>query len=433
LPVSARSRETLPSAMTESLSTSEDVLYLTELLGLRVYDLKGRLIGTLRDAALVPLVDPVRVDRFLVGAGPGWLSIRHDQIGRIDEHGIYLRDEGLTPYHSDEYMLRLVRDLLDQQIIDAQGRKVVRVNDVTFLRIETEGRTMLRVLEVDIGIRSIVRRVLAGVIPPRIIRRLQRPIIPHSIRWEFCNILETDPQRRVRLNISNRLLENMHPADLADIVESLGPEDREAIMSSIDSEVAADTLSEIEPDIQAQILESLEVEKAAEILEEMDPNEAADVLSELEDDTSEEILEEMDQQEKEEVEELLEFKDDTAGGLMNTQYLALTLHAKVSDAMRELRQNEELLENLHNIYIIDRDEALECTVPVARLIFASGETLLRELASEPLLFANVGETQERVAEMFDKYNLLSLPVVDEDRKLVGTITVDDIVSVLRNG
>lgn len=419
--------------MTESLSTSEDVLYLTELLGLRVYDLKGRLIGTLRDAALVPLVDPVRVDRFLVGAGPGWLSIRHDQIGRIDEHGIYLRDEGLTPYHSDEYMLRLVRDLLDQQIIDAQGRKVVRVNDVTFLRIETEGRTMLRVLEVDIGIRSIVRRVLAGVIPPRIIRRLQRPIIPHSIRWEFCNILETDPQRRVRLNISNRLLENMHPADLADIVESLGPEDREAIMSSIDSEVAADTLSEIEPDIQAQILESLEVEKAAEILEEMDPNEAADVLSELEDDTSEEILEEMDQQEKEEVEELLEFKDDTAGGLMNTQYLALTLHAKVSDAMRELRQNEELLENLHNIYIIDRDEALECTVPVARLIFASGETLLRELASEPLLFANVGETQERVAEMFDKYNLLSLPVVDEDRKLVGTITVDDIVSVLRNG
>jgi Mg/Co/Ni transporter MgtE len=257
--------------------------------------------------------------------------------------------------------------------------------------------------------------------------------VPHSIRWEFCNILETDPQRRVRLNISNRLLENMHPADLADIVESLGPGDREAIMSSIDSEVAAETLSEIEPDIQAQILESLETEKAAEILEEMDPNEAADVLSELEDDTSEEILEEMDAEEKEEVEELLEFKDDTAGGLMNTEYLALPPHATVADAMRDLRQNEELLENLHNLYVVNRDEELEFAVPVARLIFASSDTLLRELASEPLLFAQVGEKQDRVAEMFDKYNLLSLPVVDEDRKLVGTITVDDIVSVLRNG
>jgi Mg/Co/Ni transporter MgtE len=328
-------------------------------------------------------------------------------------------------------MLRMVRDLLDQQIIDAQGRKVVRVNDVTFLRIQGNGHTVLHVLEVDIGIRSIVRRVLAGVFPPSLIRRLQKPIAPRSIRWEFCNILETDPQRRVRLNISNRLLENMHPADLADIVESLGPEDREAIMSSIDSEVAAETLSEIEPDIQAQILESLETEKAAEILEEMDPNEAADVLGELEEDTSEEILEEMEEG-KQELEELLEFKDDSAGGLMNTEYLALAPHATVADAMSELRRNEDLLENLHNLYVVSRDGQFEFTVPVSRLIFASGETLLRELASEPLLYAHVDEKQGRIAEMFDKYNLLSLPVVDDDRKLVGTITVDDIVSVLRN-
>jgi magnesium transporter len=422
-----------PAQMIETLSDGEDILYLTELLGLKVYDLKGRRIGTLRDAALVPLIDPVRVDRFLVGAGPGWLSIRHDQVKSIDEHGIHLRDEGLTPYHSDEYMLRMVRDLLDQQIIDAQGRKVVRVTDVTFLRIQNNGHTMLHVLEVDIGIRSIIRRVLAGVVPPGLVRRLQKPIAPHSIRWEFCNILETDPQRRVRLNISNRLLENMHPADLADIVESLGPEDREAIMSSIDSEVAAETLSEIEPDIQAQIVESLETEKAAEILEEMDPSEAADVLGELEGDTSEEILEEMDAEDKEEVEELLEFKDNTAGGLMNTEFLSLPPHATVADAMSELRRNDEIVEYLHNLYIVNRDEELEFTVPVARLMFASGETLLRELSSEPLLFAQVDEKQERVAELFDKYNLLSLPVVDGDRKLVGTITVDDIVSVLRNG
>ena len=196
----------------------EDILYLTELLGVKVYDLKGRRIGTLRDAALVPLIDPVRLDRFLVGAGPGWLSIRYDQIQTITPEGIHLKDERLTPYHSDEYMLRMVRDLLDQQIIDAQGRKVVRVNDVTFLKESENGHDVLHILEVDIGLRSILRRVLRGIAPPAVIRRLQSHIPPNSIRWEFCNILEADPQRRVRLAISNKLLEEMHPADLADIV-----------------------------------------------------------------------------------------------------------------------------------------------------------------------------------------------------------------------
>jgi magnesium transporter len=412
---------------------AEEHLYLTELLGLKVYDLKGRRIGTLRDAALVPLIDPVRIDRFLVGAGPGWLSIRHGQIGSIGFDGIHLRDERLTPYHSDEYMLRLVRDLLDQQIIDAQGRKVVRVNDVTFMKVNGEDGDVLHILEVDIGIRSIFRRVLAGAVPPTVIRKMQNRIPPHSIRWEFCNILESDPQRRVRLNISNRLLEHMHPADLADIVEDLSPDDREAIFSTIDSEVAADTLTEIDPDIQAQIIESLETEKAAEILDEMDPNEVAHVLNELEEETSDEILEEMDEENKEEVEELLEFRDDTAGGLMNTEYLALPEDANVAAAMAELRRNEEMLENLHNLFLVGEDEKLLYSVPLARLIFASGDTPLKELANDPLLAVEVDAKQDRVAELFDKYNLLSLPVVDEDGKLLGTITVDDILSVLRQG
>ena len=408
-------------------------VYLTELLGLKVYDLKGRKIGKLRDAALVPLIDPVRVDRFLVGAGETWLSIRHDQVREIDAHGIHLRDELLTPYHSDEYMLRMVRDLLDQQIIDAQGQKVVRVNDVTFLKLHRDGRDLLHVLEVDIGIRSIFRRVLAGIIPAGSIRKLQRHIPPHSIRWEFCNILEPDPQRRVRLNISNRLLEDMHPADLADIVEDLSPDDREAIMSSIDSEVAAETLTEIEPDIQAQIIESLETEKAAEILEEMDASEVADVLNELEEETSEEILDEMDKENKEEVEELLDFKDDSAGGLMSTEFIAFRRDTTVGTAMAELRKDEELLESLHNIYVVDEDDKPVAVVPLPRLMFASGEARLEDLATDAVISAPVDSKQNRVTELFDKYNLLSLPVVDEDGKLVGTITVDDIVSVLRGG
>lgn len=409
---------------------ADQLLYLTELLGLKVFDLKGRRIGVVKDAALVPLVDPVRVDRYLIGGGYSWLTVRYDQIQSISLNGIYLRDEILTPYHSDEYMLRLARDLLDQQIIDAQGRKVVRINDLTLELRNDDGVEQLWVLEVDIGIRSIFRRVLQGL-PPRWIRRVQTRIPPRSIRWEFCNILEPDPQRRLRLNISNRLLENMHPADLADIVEELSPKDREAIFENIDSETAADALSEVEPDIQARILESLETETAADIVEEMSPDEAADVLAELKEETSDEILEEMESQPKADVEELMEFDEDTAGGMMNTEYVALPEDATVADALRALRSNEELLENLNTLFLIDGEERLKGAVPLARLFLHEGATPLKSLAAETLISVNVDEQQDRVTETFDKYNLLTLPVLEGDR-LAGVITADDIISVLRS-
>ena len=412
---------------------AEEILYLTELLGLKVYDLKGRLIGTLRDAALVPLIDPIRVDRFLVGAGPGWLSIRYDQIKSIDTGGIRLKDELLPPYHSDEYMLRMVRDLLDQQVIDAQGRKVVRVNDVTFLKEAENGTQVLHILEIDIGIRSIVRRVLSGIVPAAVIRSLQRRIPPHSIRWEFCNIVEADPQRRVRLNISNKLLEDMHPADLADIVEHLGHEDRAAIINAVDTETAAEMLSEIEPEIQTSIIESLKADKAADILEEMEPSEAADVLNELEDEQSEQILEEMEPEEKEDVEELLEFGENTAGGLMDTGFLALPEDATVAQAMDALKKSEETIEDLHYLFLVDGENHLRATVPLAKLFFAPGDAPLKEFASERLLSVHANFKQDRVAEFFDKYNLLALPVVNEKEELLGVITVDDVVALLRQG
>src|SRR4051794_1276629 len=396
----------------------EEFVYLSELLGLKVFDLKGRRIGTLRDAALVPLIDPVRVDRFLVGAGPGWLSVRYDQVEEITEEGIRLKNESLTPYHSDEYMLRMVRDLLDQQIIDVHGRKVVRVNDVTFLRERENEQEVLHVLEVDIGIRSILRRVLRGVLPQPMIRKLQSRIPPKSIPWEFCNVLEPDPQRRVRLNISNKLLENMHPADLADIIEDLGHEDRQALFNTMDNEAAADLLSEAEPEVQARIIESLQAERAADILEEMEPSEAADLLNELEEDRSEEILHQMRAEEKEDVEDLLEFSENTAGGLMNTSFITLPENATVAEAMAELRKNEDVLEYLHSIFLVDSDERLQCTVPIARLFFAPGDNLLKDFAADPLLCTQPQEKLDRVAEMFDRYNLLALPVVDRDKQVV---------------
>ncbi len=414
---------------------SNPILFMTELIGLGVYDLKGRRMGVVRDAAIVPLVDPVRIDRFLIGGGGfTWLNVRHDQIARISLEGIHLKDEKLTPYHADEYMLRVSRDLLDQQIIDAQGRKVVRINDVTFELRQENGHDILWVLEVDIGVRSIFRRVLQGVLPRRWVRRLQVRIPPHSIRWEFCNILEPDPQRRLRLNISNRLLEEMHPADLAEIVEDLSPEDREAIFETIDSEVAADTLSEVDPDIQASILESLETEKAAEIVEEMSPDEAADVLAELEEATSLEILEEMHEEEKQEIEDLLEFDENSAGGLMNTEFVSAPENSTVEDTIRALRDEHEwMLESLHMVFLTGAGERLTGAVPLARLFLAPGATPIRELAAEKLIQASVHERQDRVIERFDKYNVITMPVVDEHGRLAGVITADDVITVLRQG
>jgi flagellar motility protein MotE (MotC chaperone)/sporulation protein YlmC with PRC-barrel domain len=409
----------------------ETLLFLTELLGLPVYDLKGRRIGRVRDSAVVPLVDPFRVDRYLIGAGAAWLTVHHDQIQSISLDGIRLSDEVLTPYHDDEYMLRISRDLLDQQIIDVNGRKVVRVNDVTFdIRRENE-HDILRVLEVDVGIRSIFRRLCQNVIPRLWIRRLQRGIPPNSIRWELCNIVEPDPQRRLRLNISHAKLEQIHPADLADIVEELSPDNREAIFETLDSEVAAEALSEVHPKMQASILESLETEKAAEIVEEMSPHEAADVLNEMEEATTQEILMEMESEPESEVRELLEFKEDTAGGMMNTEYIALSENARVADALAALRGNEDLHENLNSLFLIDSGGRLTGTVPLARLFVAAESSPLRDLTADTRIQAPVDEKRDRVTELFDKYNLLALPVVDEDGKLAGVITADEVISVLR--
>ena len=410
---------------------AEQLLFCTELIGLQVYDTRGRKIGRVKDAALVPIVHPTRIDRFLIGGGWAWLTIRYDQVQDISLRGIYLKDEQLTPYHSDEYMLRIVRDLLDQQIIDSLGRKVVRVNDVTF-KIQHDGDYYyLNVLEVDIGVRSILRRLVQGVAPPRLTRRLQERIKPNSIPWEYCNIVEADPLRRLRLNISHQRLERLHPADLADIVEDLSHEDREAIIETIDAEVAADALSEMDPDVKTSILESIETERAAEIIEEMAPEVAAHTLADLEEETSTEIFEEMADEAKSEVSELIEYREHTAGFLMNTEYLSVPQEASVEETIATLRKNEEMLEVLNTVFLVDEQDRLVGAVPIAKLFVAPTAEKLLGLTGQMLLRVKVNEQENRVTELFDKYNLLTLPVTDEEQRLVGVITADDVISVLR--
>jgi len=410
----------------------ERILYLTELTGLKVLSPDGERIGRVVEAAVKPSEHPRRVARYLVGdGGRTRFAVRHDQVRSISLGGLVLSDELLTPHRRDDAFLLLCKDLLDQQIIDVNGRKVVRVNDMT-LTIESAGdRQELWVLEVDVGVRGAFRRLLEGVAPPAVIRRLQEPIKPNSIGWEYCNIVEPDPYRRLKLNITHDVLNELHPADLADIVEELPPAEREALIESLDEEVAAETLTEVEPKIQLSILESLDADKAADILEEMAPDHAADALAEMKEEDSREILSDMEQTPAAEIGELLEYEEDTAGGMMDTRFVALHENAVIRDAVEALRGSEDLLESLNAVFLVDAIGRLVAVVPLARLFVLPDATALRSLASKPLLKVTVNTDRDHVIEYFDKYNILTLPVVDENEKLEGVITADDVISALR--
>src|SRR4029453_12203027 len=190
-------------------------------------------------------------------------------------------------------VLLLKRDLLDQQIIDVLGRKVVRVNDVELDSTPVNSHLLLSVLSVDVGARGAVRRLAKGVVPTFTLRALLERIPPRVIPWHFVDLLETNPARRVKLKIVYEGLSKLHPADIADIVEDLPPAERESVFETIPEEVAAETLEEIDPNIKVSIVGSLDSDRVAEIVEEMDPDAAADLLGDLPEERSGEILKEM--------------------------------------------------------------------------------------------------------------------------------------------
>jgi magnesium transporter len=235
----------------------------------------------------------------------------------------------------------------------------------------------------------------------------------------------------VRLKIAHERLAKLHPADIADIIEELAPAQREAVFQSLDEEVAAQALEEIDPKLQVSIVSSLDSDRAADIVEEMDPDAAADLLGDLPEERSEEILDEMEPEEREEVEELLEFEENTAAGRMTTDYMALPETARASDAIHLLRNFEGGIESMSTIYLLAHAEKLTGAVPLSKLVLASPEDLLATLKTEPLISCHPGADEFEVAELFDKYNLLTLPVIDENGALTGVITADDVISILR--
>jgi len=412
-------------------------LALSELLGQRVYDAQSERLGRVREVALFPQDDPNRVAALIVRT-PGGDRIVSTDLLRGVNGGVHTtaRRAELPIYSSGEGMLLLERDLLDQQIIDVHGRKVVRVNDIE-LSFDSHWATTsqgmnLRIAAVDAGARGAIRRLLRGVVPRYALSRWLERIPSRNIPWEFVNLIETDPARRVRLKISSDLVSRLHPADIADIIEELGPAERDAVFQTLDEEVAAQALEEIDPKLQVSIVNGMENERAADIVEEMDPDAAADLLAELPEERSEEILEEMEPEERQDVEELLEFEEDTAAGRMTTDYMALAPTARVQDAIEMLKRFDGSVESLSTIFLIGENERLVGAVPLAKLVVSHAQTPLSELKVEPLISCSPEADEREVAEIFDKYNLLTLPVVDENGSLTGVITADDVISILRS-
>src|SRR5438094_4130161 len=405
---------------------------LTELLGAPVFDGSGKPSGRVREVALAPGEDRTRVAMLIVKTKHGDRMLPLTSIASIDG-GIRAVNSASEwpPTDGAEGLLLLERDLLDQQVIDVYGRKVVRVNDVDLHQESAGNRMVLKIASVDVGARGAVRRLLKGVVPAAALNVLLRKIPPKTIPWEFVDLIETDPARRVKLKISHERLAKLHPADIADIVEELAPDEREAVFETLDEQVAAEALEEVHPKVQKAIVESLDSERAADIVEEMEPDAAADLLADLPEERTSEILLEMEPQERKEMVELLEFKENTAAGRMTTEYLARRPDNTAADAVEALRNFGGGVETVSTIYIVDSLGTLIGAVPLARLVLSEPNTPLLALTQEPLISTRAGASEREVAELFDKYNLVTLPVVDENKKLTGVITSDDVISLLR--
>ncbi|HET9595771.1 MAG TPA: CBS domain-containing protein [Anaeromyxobacteraceae bacterium] len=323
--------------------------------------------------------------------------------------------------------LRLAGELLDRQIVDVEDAKLVRVNDLHFLDVKGQ----LRIAHVDVGFRGLVRRMGWE----RAVDGLVRALRPGSgylhaeqlLSWKLVQPLDRSPGR-VRLEVAQKALAQLHPADLAEIMEDLNRDERAALLSRLDVETAADALEEAPPEITAQLLEDVPPERAADILEEMQPDEAADVLGELPQEAREELLEAMERPEASEVQQLLGWPRDSAGGLMTPDRLQLEPGATVADALAEVRRRADELPLVYEIFLTDRAGKLTGVLTLRDLVLAEPTTPLHRIAREPPATVEPEVRVRAVAGAAAKYNLVSVPVVDRTGVLLGMVTVDDILA-----
>ena len=409
------------------------MIYFTELQNLSTYDVKGDYLGQLQDLCVDPSQNGLRVASFLVRTPKKTiLCITHEQIQSVSVRAAQtsVPKEEVRCYAPDEGLLHIKKDVLDQQIIDVNHRKVVRVNDVDLDIVPTDGHTELRILAVNVGWAAAIHRLLQGLVAKHRIRMIAGLFPSKNIPWEFVNLIEPDPARRVKLRLTYDRVAEMHPADIADILEELSRDEQKAVIESLDEETAAQALSEIPTRMQVDLLESINPEKAAGIVEEMPPDEAADVLQELPPETSAELLNDMEKEGAEEVRELLAFEENTAGALMTTEYLMVGEAATVEGAIAAVRHFEGAPESIQAVYLVDMTGRLTGAVPLARILLAEAGAPLKELSFDPVISIQSHEDDKAVIDLFHKYNLMSLPVVDEKGHLLGVVTADDVLELV---
>ena len=405
---------------------------LSELLGATVRDASGTVRGRVREVAIAPQDHPTRIAFLIVHTPDGERMLPSASLKSCGAT-VRLVDDAAhwEKYTPSDGVLLLKRDLLDQQIIDVHGRKVVRVNDVELDSLPINSHLSLSVVAVDVGARGAIRRLTQGLVPAFTMRALLERIPPRVIPWAYVDLLETDPARRVKLKIVYEGLSKLHPADIADIVEDLPAAEREAVFETIDEEVAAEALEELDPKVQVSIVESLDSDRAADILEEMDPDAAADLLGDLTEHHSGEILKEMQPEERNEVRQLLEFGEHTAAGRMTTEYVAVPDDGTVNDAIEALKAFEGSREAVATIYLYNIAFKITGAVPLVKIAVSSPTTLLSTLGERAVTCAP-DTPDDLVAGLFDKYNLVTLAVVDEHERLAGIITADDVITMLRH-
>ena len=400
--------------------------YFSELQRTKVVDSAGTEIGRLLDIAVVPKEQFPAVQWAIVRSSDGERIVRWVDLEQTG--GRYQLKASAVPPAAGELppeALRLGRDLLDKQIVDTHGAKVVRVND---LQLEEKGG-QLRLVGADVGLRGILRHLgseraaerVAGLIG----QKLPRGIIP----WHLVEPLESS-QQNVRLTLPHQKLALLHPADIADIVEEMTADERRVVFDELDVETAAEALGEVDPAMQASIVGDLDQERAADILEEMDPDEAVDLLQDLPEEQREELIELMDEEEGADVEELLSYPEDSAGGIMTTDFLALPRDLTAGQAIDRLRELQPDPALIYYIYVVDGEGRLDGNVSLRDLVVAAPETPLDAIMNSSVLRVQAHTTKEDVASLIAKYDLLALPVVDARRKLLGTVTVDDVVDFM---
>ncbi len=402
-------------------------VFVADVLGKSVLDPKGDEMGKVRDIAVegggpFPRAVGIVLERNKTQRFLPWEDIAIFNRRIISSHK---PEDALSEYVPSPDRLLIAKDILDKQIVDINGAKVVRVNDV---KLTDEGGNAC-LTDVDVGMRGLLRRLGIERRGEGFFRAIRHPLRHQLIPWSVIQPLESKLDR-LTLSVTRDAMSDLHPSDIAQIISDLAPDERTEFFEKLDLETAAEALHELEPEVQADIIADMDGEQAADIIERMPPDEAADVIADLSAEKAQEILGLMEKEEAEDVHELLHHEDDTAGGLMTNDYLEYPPETTVGEAMRRFKEDAPDIEAVYYMYVIE-DEKLLGVLGLKEAILSSDPSKrLDEVMHRKLITVRPESDHQAVAELISKYNLLALPVVDDDNCLLGVITVDDVVDLL---